>query len=102
MCLRKYRGLKSSGFGVVEKAVSYQAFRLTVKFKHVTDAPETNFVENNNGMFLVVIAVPVYTSYKSKSMCFVRKNLEKLSDLGGAQAINFLLQIHLLGKFSLG
>ncbi|KAJ8961294.1 hypothetical protein NQ318_008979 [Aromia moschata] len=64
VCLRKYRGLRSSGFGVLEKAVSYQAFQLTVKFKHITDSPDTKFLENNGGMFLVVIAVPVHSSYK--------------------------------------
>ncbi|XP_072376035.1 period circadian protein-like, partial [Diabrotica undecimpunctata] len=64
VCLRKYRGLKSSGFGVVDKAVSYQAFQLTVKFKHFTDASEIKYLENNSGMFLVVIAVPVYSPYK--------------------------------------
>ncbi|XP_018579022.1 period circadian protein isoform X2 [Anoplophora glabripennis] len=64
VCLRKYRGLRSSGFGVVEKAVSYQAFQLTVTFKHITDAPESKYLENNSGMFLVVTAVPVHTSYK--------------------------------------
>ncbi|XP_050510213.1 period circadian protein isoform X2 [Diabrotica virgifera virgifera] len=64
VCLRKYRGLKSSGFGVVDKAVSYQAFQLTVKFKHFTDASEIKYLENNSGMFLVVSAVPVYSPYK--------------------------------------
>ncbi|CAG9837143.1 unnamed protein product [Diabrotica balteata] len=64
VCLRKYRGLKSSGFGVIDKAVSYQAFQLTVKFKHFTDASEIKYLENNSGMFLVVIAVPVYSPYK--------------------------------------
>ncbi|XP_019867185.1 period circadian protein isoform X2 [Aethina tumida] len=64
VCLRKYRGLKSSGFGVVEKAVSYQAFQLTVTFRHITEAPEVKYVNNTSGMFLVVVAVPVYTSYK--------------------------------------
>ncbi|KAJ8939006.1 hypothetical protein NQ314_011256 [Rhamnusium bicolor] len=56
VCLRKHRDLKSSdssGFGVMEKAVSYQAFQLTVKFKHITEAPETNSLENNNAMLLV-------------------------------------------------
>lgn len=66
VCLRKYRGLRSSGFGVLGKAVSYQAFQLTVKFKYVADSPESEYVENNRGMFLVVIAVPVYTSYKGE------------------------------------
>lgn len=66
VCLRKYRGLKSSGFGVLGKAVSYQAFHLTVKFKYVADSPESEYMENNSGMFLVVLAVPVYTSYQGK------------------------------------
>lgn len=64
VCLRKYRGLKTSGFGVVEKAVSYQTFHLTVTFKQVTDTSQTNYIENGGGMFLVVVAVPVYSSYK--------------------------------------
>lgn len=66
VCLRKYRGLKSSGFSVLGKAVSYQAFQLTVKFKYVADSPESEYVKNNSGMFLVVVAVPVYTSYKGE------------------------------------
>lgn len=49
---------------MVEKAVSYQTFHLTVTFKHVIDSPETNYIENSGGMFLVVVAVPVYSSYK--------------------------------------
>ncbi|KAJ8917493.1 hypothetical protein NQ315_005542 [Exocentrus adspersus] len=65
VCLRKYRGLKSSGFGVLDKPVSYQAFELTVKFKQITDSPsETKCLDNNSGLFLVVVAVPVCSSYK--------------------------------------
>lgn len=70
VCLRKYRGLKTSGFGVIEKAVSYQTFHLTVTFKHVTDSPETNYIEHGGGMFLVVVAVPVHSSYKG--MCVLK------------------------------
>ncbi|XP_008194041.1 period isoform X2 [Tribolium castaneum] len=65
VCLRKYRGLKSSGFGVVEKAVSYQAFQLTVTFRHLNDTPDSKkLLDTNGGMFLVVVANPVYSSYK--------------------------------------
>jgi period circadian protein len=65
VCLRKYRGLKSSGFGVVEKAVSYQAFQLTVTFRHISDTPDSKkYLDTNGGMFLVVVATPVYSSYK--------------------------------------
>ncbi|XP_044268555.1 period circadian protein isoform X2 [Tribolium madens] len=65
VCLRKYRGLKSSGFGVVEKAVAYQAFQLTVTFRHLNDTPDSKkLLDTNGGMFLVVVANPVYSSYK--------------------------------------
>ncbi|XP_063903185.1 period circadian protein isoform X3 [Zophobas morio] len=65
VCLRKYRGLKSSGFGVVEKAVSYQAFQLTVTFRHLTETPDSKkFFDTNGGMFLVVVANPIFSSYK--------------------------------------
>ncbi|VEN49803.1 unnamed protein product [Callosobruchus maculatus] len=76
VCLRKYRGLKSSGFGVVDKGVSYQAFQLTVKFKYVSETePENKCLDVNSGMFLVIVAIPLYTCYKvpgerKKSMKF--------------------------------
>lgn len=66
MCLRKYRGLKSSGFAVVEKAVSYQTFQLTVTFRHLKDTSDSNnHFDTNGGMFLVLVASPVYSAYKS-------------------------------------
>ncbi|XP_044752877.1 period circadian protein [Coccinella septempunctata] len=64
VCLRKYRGLKSTGFGVVEKSVSYQTFHLTVTFKRVADGPDKKFTDNNSNMFLVVVAVPVNSAFK--------------------------------------
>lgn len=64
VCLRKYRGLKTSGYGVIEKAVCYEAFQLTVTFRHITDSPEAKYIDNSGGMYLVVVAVPVYSSYK--------------------------------------
>lgn len=66
VCLRKYRGLKSLGYGVVEKAPCYEAFQLTITFKHVADSPEAKNIDKNGGMFLIVVAVPVYSSYKGK------------------------------------
>lgn len=64
VCLRKYRGLKATGYGVLEKAVSYEAFKLTVTFRHVTDSLDPKYIDKTGGMFLVVVAVPVRSSYK--------------------------------------
>ncbi|GJQ70192.1 per [Trypoxylus dichotomus] len=67
VCLRKYRGLKTLGYGIVEKAVSYEAFQLTVTIRHVADSPKAKYIDNSGGMFLVVVAVPVYSSYRVPS-----------------------------------
>lgn len=63
VCLRKYRGLKSNGYSVVEKAVTHEAYQLTITFRHITDST-VKMIENNANMFLVVVAVPVFSSYK--------------------------------------
>lgn len=70
VCLRKYRGLKMSGYSVIEKAVNYEAFHLTVTFKHIANSPELKYIDNSCGMFLVVVAVPVYSSYKGMKFFF--------------------------------
>ncbi|KAB0798527.1 hypothetical protein PPYR_09520 [Photinus pyralis] len=63
VCLREYRGLKTSGYSVVERAVSYQAFHLSVKLKYTT--PNINKIPLPNGedTFLIIVAVPVYSNY---------------------------------------
>ncbi|XP_030767929.1 period circadian protein-like isoform X1 [Sitophilus oryzae] len=64
VCLRQYKGLKSPEFGIVNKQVSYQAFHLTVTIKRIEETQDLKFCNNNHGIFLVVIAVPVHSSYK--------------------------------------
>lgn len=72
VCLRKYKGLKSSGFAVVEKAVSYQTFQLTVTFRHLKDKPDSkNHFDTNGSMFLVLVASPVYSAYQSNNLLVV-------------------------------
>ncbi|KAK5646027.1 hypothetical protein RI129_004491 [Pyrocoelia pectoralis] len=56
VCLRKYRGLKTSGYRVVEKPVSYQTFHLSVTLKYAAE----NF---NSHACLIILAVPVYSNY---------------------------------------
>ncbi|KAF5282787.1 hypothetical protein FQR65_LT02784 [Abscondita terminalis] len=63
-CLRKYRGLKSSGFRVVEKVVSYQAFHLSVILKHASETVNPICLHNSKDTFLIILAVPVYSYYK--------------------------------------
>jgi len=71
--LRQYRGLKSYGYGVTTKAVSYEPFKLTLTFR---EAPDENCISNqmpykttpsvNSSMLLVISATPVKSVYKSK------------------------------------
>jgi len=62
--LRQYRGLKTSGYSVTEKKVTYRPFRLSMSFKELQ--PE-NMNCNNScplGTFLLITAVPVHSVYK--------------------------------------
>lgn len=62
--LRKYRGLKSSGYGVVENAVRYQPFQLTIRVRQVNGPNDPKYIDDSQGMFLVVVAVPVHSAFK--------------------------------------
>lgn len=65
--LRKYRGLKTSGYGVTSKAVTYEPYRLTLTFR---EAPEDQRLKNpditsaNTNILLVISATPVRSVYK--------------------------------------
>lgn len=57
-CLRKYRGLKTSGFGVKNKAVEYVPFKLFLSFKEVKG--------EISDTLLVITATAVKTAYNRK------------------------------------
>ncbi|XP_060519098.1 period circadian protein isoform X2 [Cylas formicarius] len=61
VCLRRYNDPTSAAAS--ENSVSYQAFHLTITIRYVADIPELK-CENNGGMFLVVVAMPIYSSYQ--------------------------------------
>lgn len=74
MMLRRYRGL-SSGYGVTNRAVIYEAFKLSLTFR---EAPPEEYLSAldgnlsksiptvNSSMLLVVSATPVKSIYKSE------------------------------------
>ncbi|XP_063706364.1 period circadian protein isoform X2 [Culicoides brevitarsis] len=70
--LRKYRGLRTSGYGVTSKAVTYEPYRLTLTFR---EAPENQRLKNsditsaNTNILLVISATPVRSIYKDESIC---------------------------------
>lgn len=65
--LRRYRSLKSGGYGVIGRSVNYEAFRLGLTFR---EAPEEARSDNNlpsgTNMLLVICATPIKSSYKGK------------------------------------
>lgn len=77
--LRQYRGLKSYGYGVTSKAVSYEPFKLTLTFR---EAPDENCISSqipykttpsvNSSMLLVISATPVKSVYKCNFHYFVK------------------------------
>lgn len=69
--LRRYRGLKTGGFGVIGKSVSYEPFNLILSFR---ESPEETISQSKNGSILLVIrATPIKSIYKTPD--------EKLSHL---------------------
>jgi hypothetical protein len=74
--LRRYRGLKTSGYGVTNKSVIYEAFKLSLTFREAP--PEESFNQEifprnslptvNSSMLLVISATHLKSVYKSKTM----------------------------------
>lgn len=66
--LRRYRGLRTVGYGVTSKAVSYQPFRLSLSFREAPDEPRAANIDpltpNSMSMLLVIYATPVKSIYK--------------------------------------
>lgn len=68
--LRKYRGLKSSGFSIKEKSLSYVPFKLVLSFREAPGDPRsdmsTALTPKGTSVLLVMNAQPVVGVYKSK------------------------------------
>ncbi|GLH14252.1 Period circadian protein [Gryllus bimaculatus] len=65
-CLRQYRGLKSSGYGVTEKKVTYLPFHLTMTFRDVTSTEKMGLAEEEPGIqgsFLIILASRIKPAY---------------------------------------
>ena len=63
--LRRYKGLRSSGYAVTEKTVAYEPFQLNVTFRHFSASPKAKCGDNNGGIFLIIVAIPIPSIYKS-------------------------------------
>uniref|UniRef100_A0A182VQU8 Period circadian protein n=1 Tax=Anopheles minimus TaxID=112268 RepID=A0A182VQU8_9DIPT len=67
--LRKYRGLKTAGFGVTKTTVNYEPYRLVLTFR---EAPAENAeVMSGRSILLIISATPVKSVYKepNESLC---------------------------------
>lgn len=76
--LRRYRGLRS-GFGVTNKNVSYEPFKLQLHFREtppdeistsINPIIPKNTPSINSSVLLVILATPVRSIYKSKNYKF--------------------------------
>uniref|UniRef100_A0A1B0GP58 Period circadian protein n=1 Tax=Phlebotomus papatasi TaxID=29031 RepID=A0A1B0GP58_PHLPP len=67
--LRRYRGLRTAGYGVTAKAVSYEPYRLVLSFREAPEDPRSenseNVAPNGSTMLLVICATPVKSIYKN-------------------------------------
>jgi len=90
--LRRYRGLKSGGFGVIGRPVSYEPFRLGLTFREAPEEarPDNYMVSNGTNMLLVICATPIKSSYKGKSQQKWFKTRE--TDLDGVTYHTFTIR----------
>uniref|UniRef100_A0A182J4U8 Period circadian protein n=1 Tax=Anopheles atroparvus TaxID=41427 RepID=A0A182J4U8_ANOAO len=72
--LRKYRGLKSAGFGVTKTTVNYAPYRLVLTFR---EAPAENAeVMNGRSILLIISATPVKSVYKQPNESLSQRELK--------------------------
>ncbi|KAM7349376.1 period circadian regulator isoform 1-T1 [Cochliomyia hominivorax] len=63
--LRRYRGLKSGGYGVIGRSVNYEPFRLGLTFREAPEeARSDNYLPSGTNMLLVICATPIKSAYK--------------------------------------
>lgn len=66
--LRRYRGLLQQGYGVKDKTVSYEPFKLVLSFRGATEGtprdqslfPEMSYT---NSILLIIYIIPVKSVY---------------------------------------
>jgi period circadian protein 2 len=83
--LRRYRGLKTSGYGVTNKSVTYEAFKLSLTFREAP--PEESYNKEcfpcsslptvNSSMLLVISATPLKSVYKGEPISFKSKTFHQ-------------------------
>ncbi|XP_058059642.1 period circadian protein [Anopheles bellator] len=72
--LRKYRGLKSAGFGVTKTSVNYEPYRLVLTFR---EAPVENAdLVSGRSILLIISATPVKSVYREPNEALCERELK--------------------------
>ncbi|XP_058455326.1 period circadian protein isoform X2 [Malaya genurostris] len=74
--LRKYRGLKSTGFAVTGTAVNYEPYRLVLTFREALQERNEVTPQNGRNILLIITATPVKSIYKTPNENFNDKELK--------------------------
>lgn len=61
--LRKYRGLKSAGFGVTGTSVNYEPYRLVLTFREAPNEASEDITNTGRNILLIISATPVKSVY---------------------------------------
>nr|BAB85488.3 period [Sarcophaga bullata] len=73
--LRRYRGLKSGGYGVIGRSVNYEPFRLGLTFREAPEeARSDSHLPSGTNMLLVICATPIKSAYKVSDELLSHKN----------------------------
>lgn len=82
--LRRYRGLKTSGYAITTKTTCYDPYRLTITFREQPEGMSISAQEMtpvSNTKLLVISAIPVKSIYKGSSNLYLNLIVGKFTKL---------------------
>ncbi|XP_062565455.1 period circadian protein isoform X2 [Armigeres subalbatus] len=74
--LRKYRGLKSAGFGVTKTSVNYEPYRLVLNFREAPNETSEDIPSTGRNILLIISATPVRSVYNKPNEQLHDKDLK--------------------------
>ncbi|XP_055610618.1 period circadian protein isoform X2 [Uranotaenia lowii] len=74
--LRKYRGLKTAGFGITRTSVNYEPYRLVLSFREAPCATNEEVSNTGRNILLIILATPVKSFYKEPNETLQDKGLK--------------------------
>lgn len=88
--LRKYRGLKSAGFGITKTTVKYEPYRLVLTFREAPNENSAVIANTSRNILLIISATPVKSAYSAPNEPLQDKQLKFSTRHSTTGAMNYV------------